>query len=301
MSTASILAHPRIEALRTYRRELCVTLSELLEEWRHVRDEVNPKLLARYDELFRSLEIEIQRRTMEEKMLGRREELFRMKLERGEKLNDHTIRLIHSLVDKEFQRIRRQINEAFAQEHKPSPTPAERAASAEDLPKLYRAIVKKLHPDTAEAEGNAHFSKFWNNAQEAYQNKNVERLRSIYEMVCITGEDVFDDVVTAEGTLRREVERLEHRIAAEERKLRELYESEPYTLRDVIDDPRWVQAQQHELEQELAAINREIERHTAFLSSILGGDWQKHLDTPEYKQAQSFQEEFVSSSYFNQR
>ncbi len=300
MSSASILAHPRIEALRNYRRELCENLGELLEEWRQIRDDVNPKLHARYDELFRTVEIDIQRRTMEEKMLGRREELFRIKLERGEKLTDHTIRLINSLVDKEFQRIQRQISEAFDQEIARKQVPST-PRNAEDLPKLYRAIVKKLHPDATATEGTDNYSKFWNNAQEAYQNKNIERLRSIYEMVCITGEDVFEDMATAEETLKREVERLEERIVAEERKLRELRQTEPYSLRDALNDPRWIAEQRRELERELSEINREIERHNAFLSSILGSDWKKYIDTPQRKEEQSFQDEFVSSSYFNKR
>lgn len=120
-------------------------------------------------------------------------------------------------------------------------------------------------------------------------------------MVCITGDDVFEDMATAEDTLRREVERLEDRIAAEERKLKELRESEPYTLRDSLEDPRWIAEQRRALEQELEGIHREIERHTAFLSSILGSDWKKYIDTPQRKEEQSFQDEFVSSSYFNKR
>ena len=43
---------------------------------------------------------------------------------------------------------------------------------------VYRAICKKLHPDTG-ADFNAKNSGLWHEAQEAYETRNVERLESI--------------------------------------------------------------------------------------------------------------------------
>lgn len=298
MSTHSILTHPTVEKLRRRRQELCSRLADLLEEWRSIREDINPKLLALYDDHFRPLELNIQQRTLEQEQLARREDLFRMKLERGEKLNEHTIRLVNSLVDREFQRMRRHLDEASGTG---TPTSAPKTDGAEDLPKLYRAIVKKLHPDAAESRHNDWFQKFWNNAQEAYQNKNVERLRSIYDMVCLTEDDAFSDTASAEEILTQEIERLEGRIASEEKKLTELMNSEPYSLRDALNDPQWLAAHRRALEQELAGIEREIERHTAFLASILGDEWRQYLETPQHKESKSFQDEFSSSTYFNNR
>lgn len=302
MSTpSSILSHPHIQYLRKRRQELADQLGGLLEEWRHITDEINPRLLTLYDDLFRTLEMDIQRKTFEEKQLARREELFRIKLQRGEKLTEHAVRLVHALVDKEFGRMQQQINEALDMDEAERNARARREQNADDLPKLYRAIVKKLHPDAETGETSGNYQKFWSGTQEAYRSKNADRLRSIYEMVCVTGLDDFDTYNHAEETLTREVERLEGRVAAEEKKLRELKETEPYSLRDSLRNDVWIARHRRSLEEELEDIQRNTERHIAFLNSILGTDWQQHLDEAQLKKNQSFQEEFTSSTYFNGR
>lgn len=301
---SAILSHPVIQRLRKERLELSTYLGSLLEEWRVVREEINPKLFALYDQHFRTFEIELQRKTVEEKKLARHEELFRMKLERGEQLTPHAVRLINALVDKEFQRLQWQVHDILdaedhaAQQQKPVAQPVQ------DIAKLYRSIVKKLHPDTASGVDDAQYNKFWTGAQEAYKTRNAERLHSIYEMVCASEEPTFDSFDTfdlVEEALYREIERLESRILSEEKKLNSLKESDPYCLRESLYDEQWLAQHRARLESELCTIENNIAQHTAFLNSILGNNWQENTALPGAKEPQTFQEDFVSSTYFNKR
>lgn len=300
----AILSHPVIQRLRKERLELNTYLGSLLEEWRVVREEINPKLFALYDQHFHTFEIALQRKTIEEKKLARHEELFRMKLERGEQLTPHTIRLINALVDKEFQRLQWQVHDILDAEDNATRQQKPTEYPAQDIAKLYRSIVKKLHPDTASGVNDTQYNKFWTGAQEAYRTRNAERLRSIYEMVCSSEEPSFDSFDTfdlVEEALYREIERLEGRIASEERKLKNLKESDPYCLRELLHDEQWLAEHRAMLESELRAIENNIARHTAFLSSILGSNWQDNTALPDEQERQTFQEDFVSSTYFHKR
>lgn len=301
----SLLSHPVIQRLRQERLELSTYLGSLLEEWRVIREEVNPKLLAVYDHHFRSLEIELQHKTVEEKRLARQEELFRMKLERGEQLTQHNIRLIFALVEKEFQRLQWQVEELLDIDNGTSKTSNSSAYTAQDIAQLYRSIVKKLHPDATSGTSDAQYDKFWSGAQEAYKTRNAERLRSIYEMVCASEElqvEPFDTFDLVEDALYREIERLEGRIASEEKKLQNLKNSDPYCLRESLYNEQWLAEHRAMLEGDLRTIEHNIAQHTAFLHSILGDNWQQSAELPNTaKERQSFQEEFASATYFNKR
>jgi hypothetical protein len=154
-NSASIAAHPRIVELRARRAACATRLAEILTEMQHIKNQVLPRLLDDYDTHFRTLEITLQKATLHAAELGRREELFRLKLERGEQLTERMIEVVNTIVDREFARVKKRIRETFdmtAQEREREATDRAERHNTGDFAKLYRAIVKKLHPDALGGE-----------------------------------------------------------------------------------------------------------------------------------------------------
>jgi hypothetical protein len=319
---SAILNHPLIAELRARRKQLSERLLWLVEEAQRIKESVNPPIVAEYDRLFRELEIVLQRKALEAAEIGRREELLRLKLERGEKLSPKMIALVHGMVDREFARVRRRIDEAFNMDkqgrERAARKRARQAESDSEVARMYRSIVKKLHPDvqypntllpdnasqhsSAPQDKRTDFEKHWQAAQEAYHHRNTQKLRSIYELVCLTEEQQdFTDVPSAEEYLRAEIARLTRRVHSEETKLKNLTNAEPYTLRDCIGDAAWQDQERVRLEQEIAVKERDIERSKAFLASIHAEDWQAIRASDVHQHSEIFNDDFMENTYFGHR
>jgi hypothetical protein len=329
MNTAFLAEHPLVAELRERRTALVERLGEIVREVHHVKETVLPPLFAEYDKHFRALEIELQQATLTASELVRREELFRLKLERGEVLSAKMIEVVNTIVDREFARVRKRFREAFEQtgeerekEATTRNTAQNMAESETELVKLYRAIVKKLHPDANTPLTNADVSpekrvntplqatvspvdQFWHSAQEAYKRKNLRDLQAVYDLVCLKEErENFTSGASAEEHLRLEISRLEGRLRVEERKLRDLTTSEPYTLREFLKSPTWRESECKKLSVQITEKQRESERSRVFLASIhaeAGFEWHDHAKTASEQEAETFKNDFMENTYFNFR
>ncbi len=310
------VTHPLLVELREQRKRLSARLLETVEEARHIKEHVNPAVLALYEQYFRHLEIALQRKTLESAELTRREELFRLKLERGEKLSAKMIEVVNTMVDREFARVRKRLREAFDMSGQEREREAKRrirnAESEGEVARMYREVVKRLHPDVAHhiaaeqpPEAQQHgsdFDKFWHKAQEAYKTRNTSQLRTIYELLCLTEErQDFRDMESAEVYLRNEISRLARRLQSEEDKLRNVKTSEPYTLKDCIQQQQWRDEETKRLEQELAAKERDIERAKTFLQSINADSWQNTPASKDHEDGRLFNDDFLENTYFSNR
>jgi hypothetical protein len=120
-------------------------------------------------------------------------------------------------------------------------------------------------------------------------------------------EEECDDVATgvsAEEILRLEISRLEGRLRVEERKLREMTTSEPYTLRELLTSPTWRDTECKKLKEQIAEKRCDSERSRGFLASIhanAGIEWRDHTKTPGEKEAARFKNDFMENTYFNFR
>lgn len=291
-----------------------------MQEIRRVQDEALPAIMQECDKHFRTLEIELQKASLNAAELTRREELFRTKLERGEKLTPQMIAVVNAIVEKEFARMRRRFQEAFGMTNEERETAAKarnHAASVneQEITKMYRAIVKKLHPDkqtahthtpqTSFREASRLFEQFWHTTQNAYEHKNQRDLQTIYDLVCAGSESEFSEA-NVDGTfqhqeyLKAEIIRLEARLRVEERKLRDITTSEPYTLQDLLKSPTWCASEQQRLRNDIHEKQREAERSRAFLAS-LHADMPLPAPSPEKQHEQAFHNDFMENTYFSSR
>lgn len=297
---SSIFTHPEVVQLRQKHAELTERLAAVLEEIRVLTHEINPHIMRKYDELFRTEVAEIQKKTLEASEFSRRVELFTIKLERGEPLTTKVINLVNTIVEKEFAKTRQRIRDTFnktADQREQEKRQRHQALTAEELPKMYRSIVKKLHPDSAEAH-HPLYEKYWQQVQDAYEQKDLARLQSYFSVIVGASIHSSEDTLAPER-LREDIQKLTARVAYEEKKLAEMRTSEPFSLREKIEDEAWINDSRQKLSYEIALLEKKINHDKSWLQEYVGLHWREGIAEPEKTITSTVDEDFMEASYFS--
>lgn len=303
-----IIQHPDSDKLRTQYRDLQHDLRVILEEWFELNNTVRPELIKKYDELFGEREVELQKVTLVAEEIQRRVELFTMRAQRGAEFTAEEVQRIHEMVDNEFRKFTKRMNEAFtmsADEREQQSSLKHEKQQQEkgtEINKLYRAIVKHLHPDINGE--NPDFKRLWNNVQEAYTEKNISKLRTYYNILCIE-EQILNEVITDEQgleKLRSEVRQLEMKVDYERRKLQRIKTEEPFTFAELMKDDTWIEQQHTKLQKLIQTKQRQTQLAEEQLQAILGSKWDEYKkQNPKTKEQFDFQDDFLENTYFSMR
>ena len=307
----ALFTHPHIAELRNRRKALLERLSGLVGELQELKDKVLPGLLTEYDRHFRALEIALQQQTLQTSEIMRREELFRIKLGRGEKLSEAMITTVNTIVDREFERVKKRFRESFGmskEEREESATQRSERHNESEFASLYRSIVKKLHPDAAELspqQTGAAFEQFWHSTQEAYKQRNMRELQAIHDVVCMTDEsEKFTTLNSTEEYLEAEIMRLESRLRNEERRLREITQNPPYTVRELMKSRTWIESESNAIKAKIAEKERDFKRAKEFLVSLNAdkpSSWSSVEAPSDAAKQEEFANGFMENTYFNNR
>jgi hypothetical protein len=307
----ALLTHPHITELRNRRKALLERLSGVVGELQELKDKVLPGLLTEYDHHFRALEIALQQQTLQTSEIMRREELFRIKLGRGEKLSEAMITTVNTIVDREFERVKKRFRESFGmskEEREESATKRSERHNESEFANLYRSIVKKLHPDAAELspqQTGAAFEQFWHSTQEAYKQRNMRELQAIHDVVCMTDEsEKFTTLNSTKEYLEAEIMRLESRLRNEERRLREITQNPPYTVRELMKSRTWIESESNAIKAKIAEKERDFKRAKEFLVSLNAdkpSSWNSVEAPSDAAKQEEFANDFMENTYFNNR
>ena len=163
--------------------------------------------------------------------LKRKSELIQAKKNRQEKV---ILSKIEDILDFEFAeyqaRLNKQVermNAALERSHGRPLTEEENR----ELKKLYRSIVKSLHPDIHPDLSDAKIQLF-NNALEEYKRGNLNALRIISTMV--TDPVLPDDKTDAISQLLREKEWLAKLLQSVKDRITEIKSEFPYTMKSLV-------------------------------------------------------------------
>jgi hypothetical protein len=300
-----ISEHPLIEELKRRLADCRSGLLDLLEIWHTMQFEVQPRLMFVYESIFGDLEVEIQRKQKIAQELERRVELLSIKLQRGETLTKRTIDFVNKIVDREFDPPKKNGKDAkiSSKQYNHSKNISRRHDTMSfkkkqeliEVPKIYREIVKKLHPDVnGETET---FKKYWDNIQAAYKTRNLQRLKLFKKTLC--SDDINEiEVKAEERTIRKEVIDLELNINVEQRKIDRLKSQEPFSFENKLNDNIWIERRKRQLQDRIFHIEMQIKLHSRMLKSITGNEFESIMTRLREK---GFGEEFLESTYFNQR
>ncbi|MGE3800522.1 MAG: hypothetical protein AB7H80_05835 [Candidatus Kapaibacterium sp.] len=280
---SDLILHPKTVALRKKVEALREELASLLRERMHLTFDELPALRYRYTEIFGQLEREIEQKTLEMSERKRLVELFALKLDRGQKLDQKLVELTMKAVFNEFRKLRGQVERisrkeesrprgdgfripGFADTQTTSDPEVRREHLRREIRDLYRKLAKRFHPDRA-GDGDQLTRTYWEMTQRGYIQSDIDLLRTLSNVV---ETDVGSIVKGTIASPAEEAVQLIEIIDREKRYIAEMNQCEPYNIREKLNDEKWVVKKKSGLEDQIAALKREIEKCDRFLAPIIG-------------------------------
>ncbi len=198
--------------------------------------------------------------------LKRKAEMIQAKKNRQEKV---ILSEIETALDKEFADYRakldekiRKMNDALERSKGQILTDEENA----ELKKLYRAIVKELHPDLHPDLSEAK-KRLFQSAVDAYEFGDLEGLRIIAGMVGgpVTQEENKDMT----GQLIKEKERLTKLIQTVNKRIASIKSEYPYILKPLVEDPDKIEEKKAELQAYTQELKEVLAAYTSKIAEML--------------------------------
>ena len=293
--------HTQIQELRERCTDLRDALKDVALKYHTVTMDERPRLLELYDRLFGELESKRQQLALEAAEIFRRVELLTIKVSRGENLTQEVIDLINMVVDKEYEKFKQRVKDslntsAIGRENNARKKVAD--ASEDDLVSMYRTLAKQLHPDSASETEDSIAA--WHSVQEAYQERNAERLRTLLMMYSNDNQASPSESWTLERWQREERE-LSARLRLDKRSLNRVLSQEPLIIAKELEDDAWIARHRDELLTDIIARKNEIDTNVHRYEELTGGGPAPVAKTETEKEAERFEEDFIENTYFGGR
>lgn len=263
---ASVILFPQYEELKNEVQKLRTELSMLVLE----RDELKliecrniemAYLLSLGGLEYKAYEIDCSIHRLKRKI-----ELIQAKKNRQEKV---VLADIEKVLDDEFadykEKLNEQIDKMNAALERSKGTMLTDDETAE-LKKLYRSIVKALHPDLNPDLSDAQISLF-HNAVYAYEHGDLNGIRVIAAMVS-DPEPPKDDADSMK-LLMKDKERLSTLMQNVKDDIAKIKASYPYTLKPYVQDEKKAAARKAELEGIIDQLNDALASYTAKLAEMM--------------------------------
>jgi hypothetical protein len=263
----SIIPYPNQELLKAEVEKLRIELSMLVLEKDELLLVECKNIEMRYMLLIGGLEYQAFELECAVLRLKRKAELIQALKNRQEKI---LILQIEEALDLEFAGYREKLNAQMdrmnaAIEWDRIPTLSE--DDTKELKKLYRAIVKALHPDLHPEQGEERLRLFYN-AVTAYENGDLNGMRIISILIADPSLDAVRPdglalLIKEKTRLTGLVERLRALIAG----IRQEY---PYIMKPLIQSPEKVQQRQAELKAGIREWGEALAAWKAKIEELLG-------------------------------
>lgn len=258
-----IILSPEVERQQRDCETLRDEVARLLAEAHDLVSVVKPNLLAIYQLKLGAWELKRLHLQSDIARLKRKLTLIQASVNLGQPVHEIEI---EGHLDLEFIEWRTRVAEAVAAfdeaksrlDHPLEPGPAQ------ELRKLYRMFVKKLHPDLR-PDLTEKERQLWHRVQEAYDRADFEELQAlalVHPGPEEEGPNTLEQLLTKRASLQDQVSRLLAEIAAIE-------SQPPFTLRKKLIDPDWLDATRKVLDEECALLEAQRAGLKAYVDEAL--------------------------------
>jgi len=257
-TSGEITVSPEIQRVEADCQLLREEVARLLAEAHDSINVVKPNLLAIYQTKLGAWELKRLRLECDIGRLKRKISIIQASINRGERVHEAEL---EGQLDLEFLDWSTRVTEAVAaldaakqrMDHTMTPQ------AAQELRDLYRAFVKRLHPDLR-PDLTEQERQLWYRVQEANDRADIEELRALALIDPHTAgqrSTGLEDLIRERDALREHAKRLIGELAAIETQ-------PPFTLRKRLADDAWIADRRGAIDKECALLEQqrtELENH----------------------------------------
>lgn len=265
-----IVEFPDTKNLKEKIKTLRENLEELLLEKDYLESIVCENIKTKYTLLFGGLEYRLYKASCEYLRLRRKKEMIQAKKNREEEVN---IKAIEADLDNEFIDYKRKLDEKISEVNnalKRSKLKVMSKDEVNEMKKLYRVIVKKLHPDLNPKITESEKELFYR-ATECHKCGDLTAIRLIFEIV--GSDDAKDETTTAPAdSLEKEATRLETLVESVQKDIEKLKSTEPYIWKVYLDDENKKNEKLNALERDIENFENAIRTQEEYIKELLGDE-----------------------------
>lgn len=261
-----IIEFPDDKRSRERIQELKKTLEDLVFERDNLKFVVCENIKTEYMLSFGSLEYRLYKAYCKYLRLKRKRDMIQAKKNRQEKIK---MEVIDKKLDEEFADYKKKLDEkVYEINHALERSKAE-LLSEEDtklLKKLYKNIVKRLHPDINPLITDGEKELFFT-ATEAYKDGDLASLQIIYDIVCGGHEKDGGDLTGK--SLEDEVKRLEGLVEQVQMEIDLIKSTPPYTWSIYVEDEEKKAEKLRDLEADLKSFEDAIDTQEECINELM--------------------------------
>lgn len=219
-------------------------------------------LIAVYTELLGRFQLEVFEAETTVRKLKRTSELIQAQRNRGESVN---MSAINRTVELEFAEQERQLQmqlEELRQARAYLESPHLGEEESAEMKSIYRALMKKLHPDWNPNQTDQEKDLFLR-AKAAYNSCDLQELRNIL-LMCDMKSSI--DSITPDEMDER-IAKLEQSLKDIQQRIDQLEVTFPFTYREQLKDKEWVAAEQEKLKEKIKRLEAECRTWEMYIAT----------------------------------
>lgn len=250
------------EPERVESKRLRTILLHRVERLAEMRAHEGPYLEMRYQHIFGQLEVDLLQAQLERSQLQRELELLR-----AQRTSDPSARIDLQAIQEQMKpeidawqaqlaALKEQVESASSVKLDAKDELAENRARR--IRKLYRRLLQQLHPDMHASRETSTYQRFWQRIQNAYESADLISLETFARL--LRGQQL--DVHSTPDDIKD----ISRRIEEHGRQIHILLQEWPFSIRQQLDDQRWIATHSQDLQARIAGNQSAIDT----LKSIRG-------------------------------